>query len=367
MATESQGHKLNTEIDEISLKELILKMQEWWRYLLSKWLVILVFGLIGGALGFIYAKSKEPIYTASTTFVSDDEKGRDLGSLSGLASVAGFTIGGGSGGIFAGDNILSLYKSRTMLQKTLLTLVSFDGKKQLLVDQYITFNGLRKNWADKPALANLRFSKDSLRAGDEFANQTRLRDSLLGVIVNDIDKNYLTVTKPDKESSTIEVSVKAKDEYFAKNFNDELVKNVNEFYIETTTKKTLQNVRILQQKADSVRAVMNRAIYRAVQVGDETPNLNPTRQIQRVAPAQKAQFSAETNKAVLAELVKTLELTKMSLLKETPLIQIVDEPILPLKKEQLGNLKAIVIGAMLFMFLTSLILIVKNLLKMILS
>ncbi len=31
--------------DEISLKEVILKIQEWWGYLLSKWVIILVAGI----------------------------------------------------------------------------------------------------------------------------------------------------------------------------------------------------------------------------------------------------------------------------------------------------------------------------------
>jgi len=360
MTTESQEYK---QSDEISLKELVLKIQEWWRYLLSKWVVILIFGLLGGLLGFAYAYAKKPIYTATTTFVLEDEKGGGLSNLAGLASIAGVDLGGGGGGIFQGDNILGLYKSRTMLEQTLLTAIEIDGKKQLLVDRYIDINELRKGWAKKPSLANLKFTFDSLPGDALFLEPNRLRDSVLGVIVGDLNKNYLLVAKPDKKLSTIQVDVKAKDELFAKAFNDALVKNVNEFYINTKTKKTLQNVKILQHKTDSVRAVMNGAIYTAVAVADATPNLNPTRQVQRVAPAQKAQFSAETNKSILGELVKNLEMLKMSLLKETPLIQVIDQPILPLKKEKLGGIKGIIFGGFLLGFLTIICLIVRRIFR----
>jgi len=353
--TQSQQH--NNTNDEISLKDLIVKIQEWWRYLLSKWLIIVAFGLLGGVLGFWYATTKKPIYTATTTFVLEDEKGGGLGSLAGLASMAGVDIGGG-GGIFQGDNILGLYKSRMMLEQTLLTPIEINGKKQLLVDRYIEFNDLRKAWAKKPDLLKLNFQPLTFNL-----QPSRLRDSLLGVIVSDINKNYLNVAKPDKKLSTIQVDVKAKDELFAKNFNDALVKNVNEFYINTKTKKTLQNVKILQQKTDSVRAVMNGAIYAAVAVADATPNLNPTRQVQRVAPAQRAQFSAETNKAILSEMAKNLEITKMALLKETPLIQVIDQPIYPLTKERFGKLKGLIMGGFLAGFLVVLGLIVRRLLK----
>ena len=38
-----------------------------------------------------------------------------------------------------------------------------------------------------------------------------------------------------------------------KAFNDNIVKNVNDFYIQTKTKIEFQNVQILQHQTDSVR------------------------------------------------------------------------------------------------------------------
>jgi len=358
----SESQQINT--GEVTLKELILKIREWWNYLLSKWLIIVIVGLTGGILGFCYTLTKRPIFTASTTFVLEDEKsGGGLGNLMGLASVAGVDLGGTGGGIFQGDNILQLYKSRTMIQKTLLTEVEINGKQQLLVDRYLAINKLKETWKDKPQLLAVDFNLLNKKSDSD----RRIADSLLRDFVNDIDKTYLVVSKPDKKVSTIQVDVKSEDEFFAKAFNDELVKNVNDFYIATRTKKTTQNVKILQQKADSVRAVMNGEIYTATAVLDATPNLNPTRQVQRVAPAQKAQFSAETNKAILGEMVKNLEMTKMSLLKEAPLIQVIDQPIFPLRKDKLGKAKAIVIGGVLAGFLICLLLIIKRTLKLILA
>lgn len=360
MTTESQQH--NQE-DEISLKELILKIQEWWRYLLSKWLIILIFGILGGILGFTYAYFKKPVYTATTTFVLEDEKGSSggLGNLAGLASMAGVDLGGSGGGIFQGDNILELYKSRTMIEKTLLTEVDYQGKKQLLIDKYIEFNKLREEWDKKPELRNLQFS---VKNNQDFS---RVQDSILGTIVNDINKSYLTVAKPDKKLSIIKADVKAKDEIFAKTFNDQIVKNVNDFYVQTKTKKSVENVKILQQKTDSVRSVMNGAIYSAAAVVDATPNLNPTRQVQRVAPAQRSQFSAETNKAILSSLVQNLEMAKISLRKDAPLIQVIDQPVYPLTKERFGKTKGVIMGGILVGFMTLIILITRRFLKLVLT
>lgn len=358
----SQVNVRSTPSDELSLKDLILKLRESYRYLLSKWMVICIACLVGGILGLVYALFNKPVYTATTTFVLEngDQSGAGLGQYSGLASMVGIDLGGGGGGIFQGDNILELYKSRTMIEKTLLSEMTVEGKKQLLIDKYIDFNKLREKWAKKPELANIQFTAES-------GNFSRTQDSIMGKAVKDISKNYLTIEKPDKKLSIIKVEVKAIDEPFAKAFNEQIVKNVNDFYVQTKTKKSLENVAILQQKVDSVRAVMNGAIYTAASVADATPNLNITRQIQRAAPMQRSQFTAETNKTILSELVKNLEMSKISLRRETPLIQVVDEPVLPLEKEKFSIAKGLIFGTLIAGIFVVIILLYNKIIKNVMS
>jgi hypothetical protein len=341
---------------EVTLKEVVLKVRRWRRYLTSKWLTIIFFGMLGALGGLTYSYFQKPVYTATTTFVLEaGDKAGGLGQYAGLASIVGIDIGsGGGGGIFQGDNIIELYKSRTMIKKSLLSSVLVNGKDEMLVDRYIEFNNLRDKWKSDPQLRDLNFN---IGASGPL---TRVQDSLIGVFVSNINRYNLTVSKPDKELSIIRVDVKAKDELFAKAFNDQIVKNVNDFYIQTKTKKSLENVRILQQKTDSVKKSMNGAIYSAAAVADATPNLNPTRQVQRVVPMQRAQFSAETNKAVLGELVKNLEMSKMALMREMPLLQVVDTPYYPLMKEQFGKIKGLILGGLTGVLLTIIVLFLKK-------
>lgn len=367
MATESLNDTTKrNEDEEVPLKDVILRIIEWCKYLLSKWVIIFIFGLIGAISGYFYARSQKTIYTATTTFVLEGSEsgGGGLGQYAGIASMVGIDLGGGGGGIFQGDNIIQLYKSRTMIEKTLLSEADHDGKKLLLIDRYIEFNHLRELWSSKKELREIRFSPNSKFKMSGF---TRLQDSILGTVVNDINKNYMNVIKPDKKLNIIRVDVRSKDELFAKVFNDQIVKNVNDFYIQTKTKRSLENVAILKQKTDSVRAVMNGAIYTAAQVSDATPNLNPTRQVQRVAPIQRSQFNAETNKAVLGELVKNLEMSKMALLKEKPLIQVVDQPVFPLFNERISKVKAVFVGGILLGFLTIGVLVFRKIIRRLLA
>lgn len=355
MTTDRENVNIDIPIEDISIAEIKDRLSDWGHYLKRFWLIILIVSLLGGVLGFVYSFLKKSTYIATSTFVLDEGTGGSgiLGSLGGIAAMTGLDLGSQSAGLFQGDNMIELYKSRSMIQKALLSSVTINGKKELLVNRYILANGLTDKWND-PNLFNLSFSNSDLE------NRSRVKDSLLGEFVKEINKNNLVVEKQDKKLSIIKVDVSSTDEFFSKAFNDQIVMTVNDFYLETRTKKSLQNVNILQSKTDSVRSVMNGSIYTAAEVLDYTPNLNPTRQVQRVAPVQKAQFSLETNKVILAELVKNLEITKMGLLKETPLIQMVDSPIFPLDKQELGKTKASVTGFIIFGFLMIIILVLKR-------
>jgi hypothetical protein len=353
---------------EVSAKDIIIKLQLLYRFILSKWLLILLFALLGAVVGLAYAWYKKPLFTAKTTFVLEDsEKGGGMGQYAGLASMVGIDVAGGSGGIFQGDNILELYKSRTMIEKTLLTSVDIEGKKQTLLQRYIDYNKLREAWKETPELNKIDFTKIPENAQDINTKTSRLRDSVLGSIVKEINLKNLNVIKPDKKLSIIEATVKANDEVFAKVFDEQIVKNVNDFYIQTKTKKSLENIYIMQKKTDSVRAVMNGAIFAAAAVADATPNLNITRQAQRSAPVQRSQFSAETNRNILAQLVQNLELSKISLLKETPLIQVIDKPVYPLDKIGLGKLKGFLIGGFIGGLIATLFLALRRIFQALIS
>ena len=92
MAIERSRSEINRESDEISLNELTHQIGEWYRFFLKKWLVIIIFGFIGAALGLTYSLFKKPVYTASTNFVLENSESAGLGQYAGLASMVGIDI-----------------------------------------------------------------------------------------------------------------------------------------------------------------------------------------------------------------------------------------------------------------------------------
>ncbi len=89
------------EKDEQSIIELIQKAKNVWRYLLSRWYIIFLAGLIIGSLGVLYAWLTKPNYIATLTFVTETDASSQLGMYSGLAAQFGIDLGSaGSGNAF---------------------------------------------------------------------------------------------------------------------------------------------------------------------------------------------------------------------------------------------------------------------------
>ena len=342
--------------DEISLKELIQKIQEWIAYLKTQWKLIIGIAALGGIIGFVYASFQKPTYLATTTFVLEEDKGGGgLGGAMGLASSFGFDIGGGGGGLFTSSNIIELMKSRLVVEKTLLNPVQVAGKEISLADYYIQINKLKEGWAKKPNLANISFPVNADRT--KFSLK---QDSILQTISAGLTKNNLVIAQKDKKVSIISLTVKTENELFSKLFCEQLLKETSDFYIETKSKKSRLNVDILQRQADSIRAELNGAITGVAAASDNVYNLNPAFNVKRT-PSTRRQVDVQANTAILTQLVAQLELSKVSLRKETPLVQLIDRPILPLEKDKVSRLQSLELGGFFGGFLTVLYLVIGQL------
>ncbi|WP_286968661.1 Wzz/FepE/Etk N-terminal domain-containing protein [Flavobacterium sp. UBA4854] len=349
----------NLENDELSLKELIILAKEWFFYFLSKWKIILLIAIIGSVLGVGYSIVKKPIYTATLSFALEDEKSGvgGLGGALGLASSIGLDLGGSAGGIFSGSNLTELFKSRSMVEKTLLSPVLVKGKQISLAEMYIQNNEWRERWKDSE-FAEIQFLPNSDRT--KF---TRAQDSILGVMYNRLSTSDLAVGQRDKKVAIINIDVVSTDEMFAKYFCENLAKKVGEFYIETKSKKARLNMVILERQVDSIRKELNGAITGVAIANDNTFNLNPALNIRRT-PSARRQVDVQANTAILAELAKQVELAKVTVRKDTPLIQVIDRPILPLAKERFGKAKGILLGGFLGGFFAVLYFAIKRVLKL---
>ena len=329
--------------DEISIKELIQKIQSLWKFLLSKWLVIALSGVIGSAIGLGYAFLQPVKYTSKLSFVVEDAKS-SVGGLASLAGQFGFDLGGtGGGGIFSGDNVLLFLKSDGLIRETLFTFYDETGKITL-ADRYAEASRLKEDWLGDKKIGPIDFSKYSKHL------LPRLEDSLMQEMITQIVKRDLIIGKPDKKASFVEVKVMTRDELLSKLFVERLVKIATDRYVESKTKTKAINVAKLQLKADSLAALLNNKTYVAAASQQSLVDANPAL---RTAPIASEISSREKTMAatIFAEVVKNLEMSKTILNQETPIIQMVDQSTLPLPKEKVSKLKSLIAGGFLASFL----------------
>jgi hypothetical protein len=232
-----------------------------------------------------------------------------------------------------------------------------DDKIISLAEMYIQNEGWREKWGNTPKFKTIQFLPYAKRK-----YFTRVHDSILGVIYVNLSKTGLAVAQKDKKIAIITIDVNSTNELFSKYFAEALVKEVSDFYVATKSKKARLNMDILKRQTDSIRRELNGAITGVAVANDNTFMLNPALNVRR-APSARRQVDVQANTAILTELVKQTELAKVTLRKETPLIQVIDRPILPLSKEKFGKTKGLLLGGILASFFVMLALIFRRIIK----
>ena len=324
-------------LDVFSVKGLIKNLLDWISFLLSKLKNILSLAFIFLVLILAYNYIKSPIHFARTSFVLDSESSSNsIGDIASLASLAGINASSfiDSSSLFQIDNIQELYRSSSMLKKTLLTKYTFGNHTDILINKFGKEEKIDKKWN---------------KLGIDFSNQTlielksRLHDSVLMEAVKIIKEKYLFVDKPSRKTTILEIGFDHKNELLAKSFNENLVSIVNNFYFKTKTKKTGENLEILQRQADSVKNVLDKSILFLAEKDQSIPNPNPLTKVSLV-PYQKALVDVQANGAIYQEIVTQLELAKVNHRNKTPLIQIIDKPTLPLENSRLKFMECLIYG-----------------------
>lgn len=326
------------------------QVQAFIQLLIAKWKLLLVLALLGfsGGLGYHWIKPIE--YIARTSFVVEESKAGSGNLMSALAGQFGFDLGSlsGTSGVLAGDNVLQLLKSGTLIKQTLLT--PYDAKKSL-ADVYAETQDLKTKWEGKKKVGKWI----DFPVGKKM---DRLQDSLLKVVVQKIVEKNLSVLKPDRKLGFFELSVISRDEAFSQLFCTRLLKVATDFYVNTKTRRLQSNVQRLQAKADSLASTLNKKTYSAAETDRLLLNANPV----YAAPTVSAEISSRdkyVQATIYGEIIKNLEISKTAMIQETPTVQVVDFPDLPLNSTEenwwvkaLSGMMAGLVAGCVMVFLT---------------
>lgn len=332
-------NNVSASSDEISLQEIlqhlsVIKQKVWKR----KWIVVAI-AIAGAAIGLTASFMIKTTYKAKLSFALQDDKGSSMSGLAGLASQFGVNVGGAGSSAFGGDNLYELFTSHRLIEQTLLCPTPINGKTTNLLNLYIDTYKLREQWSksNKPEVQKMAFPLEQTR--ESF---TRAQDSILqGIYGSIMKKPMLTVGQRSKKLSIGDITFVSESETLSKLFVENLIREATDFYVATKTKVSRENYKRLLHQADSVRSIYNGAVSARASQADAVPNA--VRQTASVGMV-RSQSDMQVAAATYAEMKKNLEVMKMTINQETPLVQVIDAPVYPLEKDRLGKVKGILIG-----------------------
>jgi len=283
----------------------------------NRWKSILVLMLIGGLIGGVWGHLHPEKFQARMLIAVEDD---DSNGWQNLLSQFGIDVGGNNpGGIFKGESLVRLFKTRSRVEDMLLQEVHFeDGKTQTLAQRLLDHSKLRK----KTVFTDIQLLPDR-------SVYTPLQDSLLYELYEEVVGTVLFSDKPERKLSLIEVVCTHEDKFLAKAMTEKLVERTSKFYIDVLTKKTKANLDVLQKEADSVLIILNESMNASAASSDL--NVNPNRATLLIGQ-NRALVDLQISVSLYGEIIKNLKLAEIGLRKQTPIIQIADEPIFPLPR-----------------------------------
>ena len=329
--------------DKASFKDIIITISDYKNELKKQLLLIISIAIIFSLLGFGFSKLQENKYKAVLSFIVEEQsEGANLSDLSGMANMIGIDMGGSASSSFNQQNIIELLKSRKIIERTLNNKCEIEGKSDLLLNHYIRIN-------------NLITDSSTINLSSNYYN-----DSITSIVWLRIIDRDMEILFQNDDANIINLSFESLNAELAKNFTEIVIDEMSEMYIDYQTEKSRNTLDNLQFRSDSIFKALKISERNFAKVKD-----NNMRVMTASGRLEELQYMREVEilQAVYLELRKNIELTHMSLLNETPLIQLVDKAVLPLENINRSTLFWIVIFSFLGVFTVCFIIILRKLVR----
>lgn len=328
--------------EEITLKELILSIQDYAREVLKHWKLIALISLpfVGYQLYKVF--TTPPKYVGKLTFMIDEE-----GNSSGASSVLG-QFGIATGTQYNLDKVLEISKSRAVLQLVLFSKAEVAGQKDYIANHIIHYSDLEENWAeDTTRLNGFKFEHGQV---EQFSRlEFNALKKVLRVVKGSEEKPGIYKTSYDESTGIMSLVFEGRAEGLSIAFVDTLFNRLSTFYVEKAVEKAEITYNIISAKSDSLAGELSAAEYKLANYVDRNQNVFSAREgeLQRnrlLSDVQRLQM-------MYGEAVKNRELAEFNLRNKKPFITLLDSPIPPLGEQRPPLIRSLVIGLLLGVFI----------------
>ena len=333
-----EQHQDKYENDEITLKELLYTIKEYWFELWRRWYIIGLLALpVAGY--FIYKHYQTPTtFKAETKFIIEGSS-----SGGGLSSLLGqFGFGGGSTSKINPFKVQEVAKSKTTWKKLMFNKAGKDFIANRIIEVY-EFDKIWEKGKDK-SLVGFRFKNGD---SDNFSDkENKILVGIIGKIVGakESKEESLFSINFDEDSGIFSLTSKTKDEDLTLALVDQSYKHLKTFFEEELMGSQYATAKLLKSKADSIQRLITSKTYASAAIEDKSLGL-----ISNVQGVQSAKLQKEAMVlgSALAEIIKSYEMSDINLQSSRPLFLTIDEAIPPLEPQDSSMLISLIKGCLL--------------------
>ncbi|MEY4292490.1 MAG: hypothetical protein RIQ61_867 [Bacteroidota bacterium] len=308
--------------DQFSLENVLISLISFIPFVKRNKRVILIFtalGLLTG-LGVEIYKSSNNFKKTKIVFVLENESADN--GLAGLASSLG--LGGMSSGnsIFSGENFKELLKTKNIYRKAILTKVKVGNRVDFFGNFFLERSDLQNHeWSDLP----VDFVKHKFKTGnlDSINVQDKNIINSISGYLNDNTDIFLDNPKSTFQTLTVETRNDTLTHVWAQLY----LKTITDYYIDTKTKKSKELLVIMDKRVDSLRSALYYTQGKLANYNDQNQQIIFQRA--RVI-AERLQMNSTQLQSLYFEALRNYDNLKFSLVKEAPLLTIIEDSELPI-------------------------------------
>ncbi len=326
--------------DEISLRDLLLKMSSFVHEILRQWRIPALCILLALAYQAYKYVTFVPVYPAKITFSVDEDEG---GASPGLTGILGqFGLGSVRPSRYNLDKILALSKSRRVIAQTLFTKIEIDDKTDYIANHLIRIYHLSEGAEENKA--GFAFTHDSIQTFNRQENEMLM--ALYGFIIGPPDEPQKALITADynEDTNIMSIDVSTSNETLSLALAQGMFRSLSDYYINKAIEKQLKTYTVVSAKRDSVLAVLKSTEFQLANFKDSHRGL-----VMRTDQLSELRLQREITalSAMYAEVLKNTEVADFSLKNKMPFIQVIDAPLSPIAPTQFSILRKFLIAVLL--------------------
>lgn len=349
--------------DEITLKELIFKLNEYYFEIKNNWKIVLILVFI--FLFYMGYKSfvSKPKYTANLTFMLNTNEG---GGISGIGGLLG-QFGIGNKGEYSKEKIMSLNKSRRIIEEAIFERVTINNNTDFIANHLINNLDSLNKWANikwylKPfskthSLKDFRFKTDSIGDFDKVSKKGLV--TIYSYIAGNpkLGVNGIMSNGFDVESGIMHISISTYNPYLSIALTNNIFDKLSEFYVDKTIEKQKVTYDILKSKSDSLLYLLKKNEL-DLAIFEDKNQLTYNRKSK--LRGDELRRNVQKLSIMYGEVIKNLEIADFSLSNKTPFVQAIDRPKMPINGEKSSVVKSGIIAIFLGLLFSSIFIITRK-------